>query len=130
MEQNLIQAGRPDHVCRQPREKRFAHYAPPQGRVSERQGNRDGSRRGLRGIMTARGVSGMRNRILGLTLTAVTAFACSPAILAQSAKTDAPSAHAPAPPADLSGVWRRSRRAPDKARRYTIYELAFSINNE
>ena len=36
---------------------------------------------------------------------------------------------AAAPPSDLSGVWRRVRRPPDKLRKYTIYELAFSLTN-
>jgi hypothetical protein len=72
----------------------------------------------------------MRNRILGLTLTAAAALASAPAILARSANPGVASAQAPAPPSDLSGVWRRSRRAPDKARKYTIYELAFAITND
>jgi hypothetical protein len=37
----------------------------------------------------------------------------------------------PAPSApDISGVWRRSRRPPDNARKYTIFELAMSITSE
>jgi hypothetical protein len=36
---------------------------------------------------------------------------------------------APSAP-DISGVWRRSRRPPDNARKYTIFELAMSITNE
>ena len=73
----------------------------------------------------------MRNCLLGLTLAVVAAtLASSPATFAQTANAGATKAMAAAPPADLSGVWRRSRRAPDKARKYTIYELAFSITNE
>ncbi len=74
----------------------------------------------------------MRNRFLGWTLaTAATAAALSisPAIFAQTTATSAAKPHTAAAPADLSGVWRRVRRAPDKARKYTIYELAFSITN-
>jgi hypothetical protein len=72
----------------------------------------------------------MRNRLLGLTLAVVATLAGSPAFHAQTAETAVAKAHARVAPADLSGVWRRSRRAPDKARRYTIYELAFSITND
>ena len=75
----------------------------------------------------------MRNRILGLTLLFLGVFASSPAIPAQTADPDVAKTaktNMTAPPADLSGVWRRSRRAPDKNRKYTIYELAFSITNE
>ena len=72
----------------------------------------------------------MRCHVLVLALAMAAALASSPAILAQTAKADMPNAHAAAPPADLSGVWRRSRRAPDKTRKYTIYELAFSITSE
>ena len=73
----------------------------------------------------------MRICLLGLTLAVVAAaLASSPVTFAQTANSGAAKAHAAAPPADLSGVWRRSRRAPDKARKYTIYELAFSISSE
>jgi hypothetical protein len=72
----------------------------------------------------------MRNRLLGLTLAVLAALTSAPVMLAQTTKAGVSKAEAPAPPADLSGVWRRSRRAPDKARKYTIYELAFSITNE
>ena len=50
---NLVQTRRPDHVYRQRGEKRHENHAPAQGCVSERQRNRDGSRRGLRGIDAA-----------------------------------------------------------------------------
>jgi hypothetical protein len=75
----------------------------------------------------------MRNRILGLTMVAVAALTSSPAILAQTAESSTAktkTTNMAAPPADLSGVWRRSRRPPDKARKYTIYELAFSITSD
>jgi hypothetical protein len=72
----------------------------------------------------------MRNRLLGLTLSAAAALATSPPIPAQTSKLSVAKAQAAPPKVDLSGVWRRSRRAPDKARKYTIYELAFSITNE
>src|ERR1700722_14625401 len=75
----------------------------------------------------------MRDRILGLILALVATLASQPAIFAQTAEpgiSKTAKTNRSAPPADLSGVWRRSRRAPDKARKYTIYELAFSISNE
>ena len=73
----------------------------------------------------------MRANLWGLMLAVVAAtLASSPANFAQTANSGVTKAQTPAPPADLSGVWRRSRRAPDKARKYTIYELAFSISSE
>lgn len=72
----------------------------------------------------------MRHLLLVLTLATAAAFASLPATHAQTPATGVAKAHAGAPPVDLSGVWRRSRRAPDKARKYTIYELAFSLSLE
>ena len=72
----------------------------------------------------------MSTRLLGLTLAVAAALASSPAILAQTAETGTAKAQTPTAPADLSGIWRRSRRPPDKTRRYTIYELAFAITND
>jgi hypothetical protein len=72
----------------------------------------------------------MRNRLMGLVL-AMVAFTVSPVAFAQNTqKPEVLKAQKATPPADLNGVWRRSRRAPDKARKYTIYELAFSISNQ
>ena len=63
---------------------------------------------------------------------AAAAMAFSPALHSQAAKPAGAAAHAPAAGTmpDFSGVWRRSRSAPDKARKYTIYELAFAISND
>src|ERR1700694_3968696 len=97
MEQSSIQARGSDHFCRQRRQERRKNHTPPQGGVSKRQGNRDGSRRGLRGIVPAEGVSGMRNRLLGLTCAVVAALASPPAILSQTAKTGVTKVLAPAP---------------------------------
>src|SRR6266852_9657216 len=73
----------------------------------------------------------MRNRLAGSILAAVALLACSSVMRPQSPqKPVAAKAQTAAPATDLTGVWRRSRRAPDKARKYTIYELAFSITNE
>ncbi len=72
----------------------------------------------------------MRNRLMG-SILAVVALASSSIALAQtSPKPGAAKDQTATTTKDLTGVWRRSRRAPDKARKYTIYELAFSITNE
>ena len=72
----------------------------------------------------------MRDRLMGFALVFAAALAPAPATHAQVAPKNVPKAQAAAPPADLSGVWRRSRRAPDNARKYTVYELSFTISNE
>ena len=73
----------------------------------------------------------MRIRFLILMFAVVAAALASPfPIAAQTTQPSGEKAHAAPLPADLSGVWRRSRRPPDTARKYTIYELAFSITNE
>jgi hypothetical protein len=72
----------------------------------------------------------MRNRFFILIVAGLAVLIYSPAPRAQTAVTGSPNVHASTPPVDLSGVWRRSRRAPDKARKYTIYELAFAITGE
>jgi hypothetical protein len=72
----------------------------------------------------------MRNRFsqLILVLGAGLVF-CSVAVAQAPDKPAAIKAQSPAVP-DLTGVWRRSRHAPDKTRKYTIYELAFTISND
>ena len=72
----------------------------------------------------------MHNRILILTLALGATLAFSRNSPAQSAKPPVAKPRPATASADLSGVWRRSRRAPDKARKYTIYELAFAITSE
>jgi len=75
----------------------------------------------------------MSNRLVPLTLAllaVVVALASTRATRAQSAETNMAKAQASGQLADLSGVWRRSRRPPDNARKYTIYELALSLTNE
>jgi len=69
-------------------------------------------------------------RVVAVMLAGAAMLAAAPAAPAQTKKTSAVKAQSPPPPADLSGVWRRSRRAPDKARKYTIYELAFALTSE
>ena len=72
----------------------------------------------------------MRNRVVSSVL-AIAALASSSTVLAQNAgKPETPKTQKAGPLTDLTGVWRRSRRAPDKARKYTVYELAFSISSE
>jgi hypothetical protein len=72
----------------------------------------------------------MRNRLMGPIL-AVVALASLSVVLAQtSQKPEAAKTQTAASTKDLTGVWRRSRRAPDKARRYTIYELIFTLTSE
>ena len=73
----------------------------------------------------------MRIHFPVLTFALLVALAACPAIFAQTAtppkaKTQAKAAAT----ADLTGVWRRSRSSSDKTRKYTIYELAFTISND
>ena len=71
----------------------------------------------------------MRNRFLGMTFALLVALSPIPAIFSQTAAPPKAKTQAAATP-NLSGVWRRSRSAPDKTRKYTIYELAFTIGND
>jgi hypothetical protein len=64
------------------------------------------------------------------TAAALAALAPSGAFAQSASSKGAKAIAAPSAPVNLSGVWRRSRRPPDKSRRYTIYELAFSITSE
>ena len=75
------------------------------------------------------GGSEMRNGFLGLTFALLVVVASRLPTFAQTGTSTKAKTQAPATP-DLSGVWRRSRSAPDKARKYTIYELAFTISND
>src|SRR5260370_39602152 len=73
----------------------------------------------------------MRKRLVSSILAIVAALDCSPVVYTESSeKPGAAKARTAVSTTDLTGVWRRSRRPPDKARRYTIYELAFSLSNE
>ena len=73
----------------------------------------------------------MRDRLVSSILTVAALLACSLVVLAQTVeKPKVAKTQMAAPATDLTGVWRRSRRPPDKARKYTIYELAFLITNE
>jgi len=72
----------------------------------------------------------MRNRLMGPILAVVALASLSVALAQTSQKPEAAKTQAAASTKDLTGVWRRSRRAPDKARRYTIYELIFTLTSE
>ena len=72
----------------------------------------------------------MRDRLVGIILAAAAVLAFAPGLLAQSPDKPGVAKTSESALPDLSGVWRRSRRAPDNARKYTIYELAFTISNE
>jgi hypothetical protein len=72
----------------------------------------------------------MRNRLIGSTLAVAALLVFSFFILAQTSEQPGVArARVPPSTADLTGVWRRSRRPPDNARRYTIFELAMSITS-
>ena len=66
----------------------------------------------------------MRKRVVGSALAVVAVLVLSSGILAQTA---GPQGAVKAPAPDLTGVWRRSRRPPDNARRYTMYEIAGTL---
>jgi hypothetical protein len=76
----------------------------------------------------------MRNFLSAFVLLAVLGVPCG--MRGQNAAPGAAKASPAAKPAtagtvpDLSGVWRRSRRAPDNKRKYTLYEIALSLTNE
>ena len=56
----------------------------------------------------------MRNRLVGSILAAVAVLACSTIVHTQTAgKPGVAKAQTAARATDLTGVWRRSRRAPD-----------------
>jgi hypothetical protein len=72
----------------------------------------------------------MRYRWIG-AIAAVVLLACSTVWLFHIArKSGAVTAMAAPSTPDISGLWRRSRRPPDSARKYTIFELAMSITTE
>src|SRR6202040_665118 len=69
----------------------------------------------------------MRKWLVDSAVAVVILLGLSSGILAQTAGPQgAPTAPAP----DLTGVWRRSRRPPDNARRYTFHEVAGTLTNQ
>ena len=69
----------------------------------------------------------MRKWLMGSVVAIIIALGLSSGILAQNTASQG-GANAPAP--DLTGVWRRSRRPPDNARRYTMHEIAGTLTNQ
>jgi len=67
----------------------------------------------------------MRTRLMTSALAAAAVLVLSSGILALMAE---PQASSTAP--DITGVWRRSRRPPDNARKYTMHEIAGTLTNE
>jgi hypothetical protein len=73
----------------------------------------------------------MRIQLKDVLLAVATLLASSGVLHAQIAdKPGGAKTQMSAPGADLSGVWRRSRRPPDNSRKYTIFELAMSISSK
>lgn len=66
----------------------------------------------------------MGNHAKSSAFAGLVMLVCSAALPGQTPK---PQSAANASGPDLSGVWRRSRRPPDKAREYTLYELTGSL---
>jgi hypothetical protein len=69
----------------------------------------------------------MRKWLVGSAMAVIALLILSSAILTQTAE---PQGAANAPGADLTGVWRRSRRPPEDGHRYTYYELAATLTNQ
>src|SRR5579859_2338447 len=65
--------------------------------------------------------------LAGSAIAAGMMLLLSSGILAQTA---GPQGAASATSPDLTGVWRRSRRPPDNARRYTMHEVAGTLTNQ
>ena len=73
----------------------------------------------------------MPNRLISIVLPLIASCAFLPAPFAETAEqAAAAAAHTAGPTPDLTGVWSRSRRPPDNAHRYTLFQLIFSISLE
>jgi len=70
------------------------------------------------------------DRLVGIILAPAAVLAFAPCLLAQAPDKPVVAKASESSPPDLTGVWRRSRRVPDNAHKYTNYELAFTISNE
>ena len=69
----------------------------------------------------------MRERLVAFAVAASAVLILASCLFVQTAAPqDAATATAP----DLSGIWRRSRRPPDNARKYTLHELAGTLTNQ
>jgi hypothetical protein len=73
----------------------------------------------------------MRYRLVGVILAVVALLASSSFWFFQLGRRMAvvKAQAAPSTP-DITGVWKRSRRPPDNARKYTIFDLSMTITNE
>jgi hypothetical protein len=71
----------------------------------------------------------MRNRLLRASRVVVVVMICSAGMLGQTAPPQGSPKSQTAASTDLTGVWRRSRRPPDNARKYTLNELTGSLGN-
>ena len=69
----------------------------------------------------------MRKRLAGSAVAVVAVLVLSSGIFVQTA---APQGDANAAAPDLTGVWRRSRRPPDNARKYNFHEISGTLTNE
>ena len=69
----------------------------------------------------------MCKRLVGSAVAVGAVLVLSSGIFAQ---TGGPQGAAKAPAPDLTGVWRRSRRPPDNARRYTMHEISGTLTNQ
>jgi hypothetical protein len=69
----------------------------------------------------------MRERLAGSAVAAVAVLVLSSGIIALSAR---PQGEANTAAPDLTGVWRRARKPPDNARKYTFHEMAGTLTNE
>jgi hypothetical protein len=66
----------------------------------------------------------MRKRLVGSAVAVVAVLVLSTGAFAPTAEPQG--AAKPSAP-DLTGIWRRSRRPPDNARRYTMHEIAGTL---
>jgi hypothetical protein len=73
----------------------------------------------------------MPSRFIGSVLALIAASACFAVTFAEAAEqARSGNVQGVVPAPDLTGVWSRSRRPPDRARPYTIFELVMSISTE
>jgi hypothetical protein len=69
----------------------------------------------------------MRKRLMGAAVAGVAMLLLSSGMLALSAR---PQGEGTTAAPDLTGVWRRARKPPDNARKYTFHEMAGTLTNE
>ena len=69
----------------------------------------------------------MRKRLVGSAVAVVAVLVLSSGIFVLAA---APQGDANAAAPDLTGIWRRARRAPDNAHKYNFHEISGTLTNE